>query len=173
MKRKPVIVQLKKYLPKLSNDFWHINSGGCGTVAMSLATHLRNSGVRCNIVFVNSYSYTRQTQDAKITNNDAIDINDLIIKADKEIRSGLDSAKNWIQNGHVCVQIGDMLFDATGDVTHKYHAITDPISDQSMIVMLRQPAMWNTTFRRWHSSDIKSIHQRIRRISLICQPVEV
>ena len=80
MKRKPVIVQLKKYLPKLSNDFWHINSGGCGTVAMSLATHLRNSGVRCNIVFVNSYSYTRQTQDAKITNNDAIDINDLIIK---------------------------------------------------------------------------------------------
>lgn len=170
MKRKPVIAQLKRQLPALKKNYNYINSGGCGMVAMSLAKHLRANNIECDIVFVTTVFYSRASQDAHINKNNAIDINDLIIKADKAIRSGSSHASCWIENGHICIRVGERLFDSSGDVTNEYDAITDPISDEAMVVLLRQRAMWNDCFRSFHQPHIKEIHQRIRKIAMICEP---
>lgn len=131
----------------VNNNYSHINAGGCGYIAYNIAKRLRERGIDAGVVFVNHSYASRKGIDLTIEREDVADINELILHADYQIRTGHFEATNLIDNTHICVQVGNELYDSTGNVSGKFEATTDPINDKAMNVLLRQRHFWNPSFR--------------------------
>lgn len=157
MQYNEIFKKLNTNIPSAMAKFQFINSGGCGVVALELARSLRASSIACDIVFVNISHYTREAQDTLIDEYDAADINELIHVANDMINNDDEYGAEIILNGHIVVKIGNSLFDARGDVSNRYDAITDAINDEAMQVLIDQDEFWNNAFINVHGDELCEI----------------
>ena len=145
-------------MPAIRDSVSSINRGGCGVFALELTRALSAVSVACDIVLVQYSTWGDNEDDVQcLLNATGTDnISDAWIQAD--FAWAIEGRKHSLCNGHVCVQVGDKVYDSSG--LTGYTAISEGISDDAMLAGLRTDC-WNKYFLRDNDDDIHAVRDTL------------
>ncbi len=135
---------LENDLPSIDNQFYSINSGGCGHMAAIIAEQLDRYQINYDIVCKGGWGCSKD----KMTN----------AEVNHEIDNG--NTRN-LPNSHVLIMVAGRIFDSEGEQEVSESSITALIDYETMMRMLGVRGAWNSCFDKHQVSDMRDYAENV------------
>ncbi len=129
---------LENTLPDINDEFYRINSGGCGIMAQILAENLDKLEMEYNVVCQGGRGFDDEDN-----------------LSNKEVNDLIDNSSKNMPNSHILIEIEGRYFDSNGEQTVRMSSITALI-DLPTIRRMNKMDCWNSSFDR---SQVKAMRE--------------